>query len=294
MVAAAGMAEEKYIDQLARYIRVNSQRLASSSSSNPANSSWTSTLMMSSNPLKPLTLTLSLYHLYYVLLKVQEAGFADVGDLDVQLRVDQNRRRPALDGFQNLPDRSDARSVRTGWTLASSLGSGWWGSSFQTMSDPQAVLERNLKIIYTAFTLLPALCIVLQDPKGKHTEIEGFSFAEYPGDRMLPLKAFKNLQRLELQGIDARVILFSQEWSSIRAIQVRDTGLEQMSDLLACPDAESRKWSINLRVLDLEDNDITSVDTAELEGLERLISLSLRRNLLISVPSGEDTPIAYG
>lgn len=290
--ASHTVAESEYIAQLAAYIRTNSQRLSATAASSGQPSSWSATLLGSSNPLKPLTLTLTLYHLYYILLKIQEAGFADVGDLDVQLNVAHNRRPSAM--YNLAEDRSDVRSVQTGWSLlstgASSIGSGWWATGSSTSSSSPAVqLDKNLRLIYTAFTLLPSLRIVMRDEagkgKGKQREVVGFPFADYPGDRMLPLKAFKSLQRLELEGIDARVLLFSQEWAALQVLQIRDSGLEEMTDVSLTPDGSRRNWPARLRLLDLEGNDITSIELSDLQGLERLPSLSLRKNLLNSVPA---------
>jgi hypothetical protein len=122
--------------------------------------------------------------------------------------------------------------------------------------------------------------------KGKSREIDGFPKSDYPGDRMVPLKAFKGLQRLEVQDIDFRVLLLSEEWSNLRVLQVRNAGVEDMSDLLLGSDGDRRKWPPLLRVLDLEQNDITNLDAEDVEDLERLHSFSLRRNLLVSVPTG--------
>ena len=293
------VAENDYIAHLAAYIRHNSQRLSATAaassrgSRHDGQSSWTTTLLGTSNPLKPLTLTLSIYHLYYVLLKIQEAGFADVGDLDVQLNVGHNRRPSTAYDFAD--DKADARSVRTGWSLlsvgASSIGSGWWGASGSSSnSNPTTELEKNLRLIYTAFTLLPSLRVVMREQatkgKGKQREIEGFPFGVYPGDRMLPLKAFKSLQRLEVEGVDARCLLFTQEWTNLQVLQVRDSGLEDITDVLLEPGGNKRDWGPRIRMLDLEGNDLTNLDVSDLEGLERLHSLSLRKNLLNTVPTG--------
>ena len=306
--SSSTVSEEHYIATLASYIRFNSERLsATSRDARTRDASWASTLMLTSNPLKPLTLTLSLYHLYYCLLKIQEAGFADVGDLDVPFSsvasAQGSRRPPAVHGGGATGpglDQSDARSVRTGWSSvlsvgASSFGSGWWGGS-ATSSTPNGKhdITKDLRLIYTAFNLLPSLRIVMKDTsssspsKGKHREVEGFPFSEYPGDRMVPMHAFKSLQRLETQGIDARILLFGREWDNVRVIQVRDAGLDSIGDLLLTPEGSGnlRQWSSSLQVLDVENNDIMTVDAEDLVGLERLHSLSLRKNLLNAVPSG--------
>lgn len=293
---------EDYIASLARYIRSHSEQLSSASSPlkgaghQDARASWASMLYLSNQAPKPVTLTLDLYHLYYVLLKIQEAGFADVGDLDEPLRFDHHRR-PALPAasLARQSDNSDTLSIKTSFSTISkglsSIGSGWWGaSSSNTPSDAATALERDLKLIYTAFTLLPSLKLVRQDAKGKGKAIEGFDFPDLPGDRMLPLKAFKSLERLELEGLDARVLLFSGEWQNIVNLRVSDCGIEAISELLsACrrKKDEDLEWGVRLRILDLECNDITTIDSEEIAGLERVLSLSLRRNLLVSVPTGK-------
>lgn len=312
--ATSTQGGDEYICQLAQYIRLNSRRLSTTgtrqqttttttttNNGSPASSpsSWmASTFLLggsgtktgSSHP-KPLTLTISCYHLYYVLLRIQEAGFADIGDIDVKLEVDRHRRPAA--GSNAFPgDSSDARSIKTGWTFlstgATSLGSGWWGASSSSSSTSSRSPEKNLKFIYTAFTLLPSLKLVLRDnaTKGKHKEVEGFPFVDYPGDRMVPMRAFKSLQRLEVQGVDARSLLFTQEWQGLQTLQIRDAGLENLTEILAQPQDKMLQWPSGLRVLDVENNDITGVDATDLAGLEMLRSLSLRKNLLITVPSG--------
>lgn len=253
-------------------------------------------IYLSSQAPKPVTLTLDLYHLYYVLLKVQEAGFADVGDLDEPLRV-EDHRRPALPAasLARDPDKSDTLSIKTSFSTISkglsSIGSGWWGASTSaTAADSATVLARNLKLIYTAFTLLPSLRLVGQHAKGKGKAIEGFDFPDLPGDRMLPLKSFKSLERLELEGIDARVILLSHEWDNLVHLRINNCGLESIAEILsACRKQKDNdlNWSAQLRIVNLDCNDITSIDSEETKGLDRVLSLSLRHNLLLSVPTGK-------
>lgn len=294
---------ENYIASLARYIRSHSEQLSSASASlkgaaahNDGRATWASMLYLSTQAPQPLTLTLDLYHLYYVLLKIQEAGFADVGDMDEPLRVDHHRR-PALPAasLTRNDDNSDTLSIKTSFSTISkglsSIGSGWWGASTSTSAvDSATALEKDLKLIYTAFTLLPSLKLIRQDPKGKSKAIDGFDFPDLPGDRMLPLKAFKSLERLELAGVDARAILFSDEWQNIVNLRVNDCGSESIGEILACckqKKSEGLTWPARLRLLDFEHNDITAIDAEETAGLARVLSLSLKKNLLLSVPAGE-------
>jgi hypothetical protein len=295
------MSGERYIAELAHFIRNHSAQLSASSAALKGKhdghaAGWASMLYLSGQAPTPLTLTIDLYHLYYVLLKIQEAGFADVGDMDEPLRFDQHRR-PALPAARLSAhnDRSDTISVKTGFSTLSkgisSIGSSWWGasSSATANADPATALEKNLKLIYTAFTLLPSLKLVLQDTKGKSKAIEGFDFPDLPGDRMLPLKSFKSLERLELEGIDARVILFTGEWDNIVNLRVKDCGVESLDELLsACKKGKEPDlaWGSRLQILDFEHNDITSIDTEDTEDLNKILSLNLRKNLLVSVPSG--------
>lgn len=291
---------EDYIASLARYIRSHSEQLSSplrGAGHQDARASWASMLYLSNQAPKPVTLTLDLYHLYYVLLKIQEAGFADVGDMDEPLRFDHHRRPPlpAASLARQHSDTSDTLSIKTSLSSISkglsSIGSGWWGASSSTTAmDAATALERDLKLIYTAFTLLPSLRLVRQDPKGKGKAIEGFDFPDLPGDRMLPLKAFKSLERLELEGLDARVILFSDEWQNIVNLRIIDCGLESAAEVIsACKRRKDTDlaWGVRLRILDVEGNDITTIDSEDTIGLERVISLSFRRNLLLSIPAGE-------
>lgn len=294
---------EDYIASLARYIRSHSEQLSSSSSPlrggpdrHDGRTSWASMLYLSNQAHKPVTLTLDLYHLYYVLLKIQEAGFADVGDMDEPLRFDHHRR-PAVPAasLARFPDQSDTLSIKTSFSTISkglsSIGSGWWGASSSTAAtDSATALERDLKLIYTAFTLLPSLRLVRQDAKGKGKAIEGFDFPDLPGDRMLPLKAFKSLERLELEGLDARIILFSQEWENLVNLRVSDCGVESIRELLsACKGRKDSdlEWGSRLRVLDFQHNDITGIEQEDVVGLERVMSLNLCHNLLLSVPTGQ-------
>lgn len=306
------MDGDTYIAELAAYIRSNAARLAAtgavaSSRAQQNGNSWTGSIFGNGSSAKPLMLTTSLYHLYYVLLRVQEAGFADIGDLDVPFSG--VNRRPASAAIHkavakgHLRLTSDASSVRTGWasvfssSATSTSGSSWWGLTGSSAApSPATSLDANLRFIYTAFTILPSLRVVMRDTsvtsagKGKHREVDSFAFEEYPGDRRVPLRAFKSLQRLELSDVDARIFIFDQAWTSLRALQIRNCGLESPSDILVSDPASglsARQWSNNMRSLDLQSNDIPAVDVADLEGLDRLSSLNLRRNLLIEVPTGE-------
>lgn len=298
---------DAYIAQLARYIRANGAQLSASSTQGHRlasghqgnnNSSLTSLLGVSGSSFTPLTLTLDIYHLYYVLLRVQEAGFADVGDMD-ELVTFNTSRRPQLPAAslaqaQRLAN-NDALSIKTGISRiskgVSSIGSSWWGSTASTSAsavDPATIVEADLRYIYTAFTLIPSLKLVLQDLKGKAKAIEGFDFPDLPGDRMLPLRAFKSLEKLELEGIDARILLFTGEWEGIKHLKVRDCGLEELRELLSCRKRteDSLKWSPRLQSIDCEHNDLTQLDIEDLVGLERIVVLNLKRNLLLAVPTG--------
>lgn len=179
-----------YVQRLATYIRKNEEALA--------NGLLCFLKSRSSSKVRPLRMTFTIHHLYYISERIENSTLGvDVGPLNIKL--DSPNHEPTFISFMANNARtqrqfeSDARSITSMNSVKSIVSSAsvYW-RSFSFSKDPK-IIHRDIKYLYSSFTKIP--CLILS-PKTKIYSISGYE--EYPCDTLVPLKMFKNLQVLEL------------------------------------------------------------------------------------------------
>lgn len=254
--AVSGTVDGKeYIHALATYVRQHETKLADFVRRKPTTTapSWTTILTLGivagDVPVErkpPLVLRFDPHHLYFLLLKFDEAGIPGIGSLDV--RIDGGPSRPMSVNYGSggapftaggrmlgMPD-SDSMSFRSGFS-SFSMGSGWWGTS------PSALDETlDVKYLYSSCTKLPALHL---SPFTFSTLIPSRSSSSTlskpvhdfedcpPPETAVPLYAFKNLQSLVLEDLDPRAFLGWDALSMhLRSLEVHQSGIEDLGELI--------------------------------------------------------------
>ncbi|KAK7965051.1 hypothetical protein PG988_010055 [Apiospora saccharicola] len=170
-------------------------------------------LNFASHNLKPAKLALTPHHLFYLLSRFEELGI-NVGPMKVRLEnlhdtstsanyvsflsVDQRTHSRGSD-VVSIRSVSSVRSVMSGMSaLWSSFGIGASISAARNEKQ-KAAQAADLKYLYSAFTKIPCLRLA---PDWRARLIRGYE--EFPFDSAVPLYVFKNLQALEVSGIDFR------------------------------------------------------------------------------------------
>ena len=139
-------------------------------------------------------------------------------------------QRPKGRGSDNgsIHSVSSVRSVMSGMSsLWSSFGLGSAGSAAKTEKQ-KAMIEADLKYLYSAFTKIPCLRLA---PDRRARLIEGYE--EFPFDTAVPLLAFKNISALEISDIDIRQFFgWDRLAEQLRTLTVKRAGVEDPADLL--------------------------------------------------------------
>ncbi|KAK5631772.1 hypothetical protein RRF57_007486 [Xylaria bambusicola] len=92
----------------------------------------------------------------------------------------------------------------------------------------KAALQADLKYLYSAFTKIPCLRLA---PDWRAKLIRGYE--EFPFDSAVPLYVFKNLQALEISGIDFRQFFgWDRVAEQIRSLTLKNAGIEDPADIL--------------------------------------------------------------
>lgn len=232
---------DDYIRRIASYIRANERGLAepavvrrrrrpvstpTPSTTSGSMFSWvypTTTNTPTPTPTKPVILTLSTHHLYYLLIRMEAAGH-NVGTLDVQL--DSLARPLSYIDVLHISirgDTSDTLSLASFSSSLSAISSFSLGGASTWLGMGRAVqpsVESELAFVFSAFTKLPALRIT-----GPTNEIVRELKGEAPNMNALPLDAFRNLQSLDLCDVDPRALLGWDRLSDgLRVLRVRRGG----------------------------------------------------------------------
>lgn len=283
----AFVTESDYLSALARFIRTHEAALAAYYAPRPTHTahappSWTTVLTLgivptsadSSSPppprRDPLVLKFDPHHLYYLLLKFDELGIPNMGELDVE--VEGGTTRPMSVDYSSVPgagrggragslfsglpgagmlgfpsasasasNGDDTRSIRSGMS-SFSFGSGWWGLGGGGAQAPTKEQEAaNVRYIYSSCTKLPALKLspfhLVAAAAADRTPtlaraVEGFADCPPPAT-CVPLLAFKNLTALVLEDLDPRGFLGWDVLSiQLRSLEVRRGGIEDIGELV--------------------------------------------------------------
>ncbi|KAI0014075.1 hypothetical protein F4779DRAFT_636815 [Xylariaceae sp. FL0662B] len=195
-----------------------------------------------SNSMKSTRLSLTPHHLFYLLSRFEELGI-DVGPMKVRLESLHDTSTSAnyvsfLSSSQRTKSRgSDVVSIRSVSSIRSVVSgmSALWssfgiGSSITAARNERqkAANQADLKYLYSAFTKIPCLRFA---PDWRSKLISGYE--EFPFDSAVPLYVFKNLQALEINGIDFRQFFgWDRVADQIRSLTIKRANIEDPADIL--------------------------------------------------------------
>lgn len=195
-------------------------------------------LGFASHNVKPVKLTLTSHHLFYLLSRFEEIGIT-VGPLNVRTENLHSEASPAnyvsfLGQSQRLHGRSDRESIRSVSSVRSvmsSVAALWSGfgssNSVAKTEKAQAQLALDLKYLFSSFTKVPCLRLA---PDRKARLIRGFE--EFPFDTAVPLLVFKNLSALEICDIDFRQFFgWDKLAEQLRSLTLKRAHIDDLKDL---------------------------------------------------------------
>ncbi|KAK6194267.1 hypothetical protein LQW54_011617 [Pestalotiopsis sp. IQ-011] len=193
-----------------------------------------------SHNMKPAKLALTPHHLFYLLSRFEEMGI-NVGPMKVRLEnlhdasssanyvsfLDPSQRTRSAD-VVSIRSVSSVRSVMSGMSaLWQSFGIGS-GISAAREEKQKAALASDLRYLYSAFTKIPCLRLA---PDWRARLIRGYE--EFPFDSAVPLYVFKNLQALEISGIDFRQFFgWDRLADQIRSLTLKRASIDDPADIL--------------------------------------------------------------
>ena len=276
------VAEGDYLAALSRFIKTHEAALAAyyaprTKHKTHAPPSWATVLSLGIVPTadspspppppprrQPLVLKFDPHHLYYLLLKFDELGIPNTGELDVP--VEGGTTRPMMVDYSSVPgggvapgggagsllggipgagmlgfptssNGDDARSIRSGIS-SFSFGSGWWGLGSGAQPPTKDEEAANVRYIYSSCTKLPALklspfhLVAADGTPALACAVEGFADCPPPAT-CVPLLAFKNLTALSLEDLDPRGFVGWDVLSvQLRSLEVRRGGIEDVGELI--------------------------------------------------------------
>ncbi|QPG74201.1 hypothetical protein FOA43_001525 [Brettanomyces nanus] len=258
---------DAYAHNLAAFIRAHERQLANAllaykkssrttsnkrkqnlTRGNNSSASVTATAPTALQITKPVRLSMSLHHLYFLLGKFQDLGI-DVGPMTIRLdNIDAETSGnyvSFLSEFQRKKlissDTQSIHSMSSVKSVMSSVSALW--NSLGNSSGKYNNISSDLEYLYSAFTKLPCLRLA-NDPKAKM--IEGHE--EYPFETATPINIFRNLVVLEICEIDPKEVYgwdFLSE--NIRYLVVKKAGITNPQDILidlVNEDAEKRSGSV--------------------------------------------------
>ncbi|GAA5848338.1 hypothetical protein JCM9279_001015 [Rhodotorula babjevae] len=276
------VAERDYLAALSRFIKTHETALAAyyaprTEQKAHAPPSWTTVLTLGIVPTadspspppppprrQPLVLKFDPHHLYYLLLKFDELGIPNTGELDVP--VEGGTTRPMIVDYSSVPggggapgggagsllggipgagmlgfpsssNGDDTRSIRSGIS-SFSFGSGWWGLGSGAQPPTKDEEAANVRYIYSSCTKLPALklspfhLVAVDGTPAVACAVEGFADCPPPAT-CVPLLAFKNLTALSLEDLDPRGFVGWDVLSvQLRSLEIRRGGIEDVGELI--------------------------------------------------------------
>ncbi|KAJ8122651.1 hypothetical protein ONZ43_g1205 [Nemania bipapillata] len=152
-------------------------------------------LSFASHSPKSTRLALTPHHLFYLLSRFEDLGI-NVGPMKVRLEnLHDSTTSANYVSFLSPSQRTKSRgsdAVSISFSIGSSIAAA-------RNEKQKAAIQADLKYLYSAFTKIPCLRLA-HDWRAKW--IRGYE--EFPFDSAVPLYVFKNLQALEISGIDFR------------------------------------------------------------------------------------------
>ncbi|KAF2154928.1 hypothetical protein K461DRAFT_291830 [Myriangium duriaei CBS 260.36] len=208
-------------------------------------------LSFGSQNVKPVKLTLTPHHLFYLLSRFEELSIS-VGPMNVRLENINTHVLPGnyvsfLGAAPKSRGRSDADSIHSVSSVRSALStmSSMWSKLGLQKEDSKlekqkAVEKDDLKYLYSAFTKIPCLRLA---PDHRSKLISGYE--EFPFDTAVPLLAFKNLSALEICDLDFRQMYGWDRLSEqLRSLTIKRGCVDDVTDLLihiVLDDADKRR-----------------------------------------------------
>lgn len=197
-------------------------------------------LTFGSQNVKPVKLTLTPHHLFYLLSRFEELGIS-VGPMNVRLEHINTDVLPGnyvsfLGSAPKSRGRSDADSIHSVSSVRSALStmsSMWTKLGLTSKEDSKiekqkAVEKDDLKYLYSAFTKIPCLRLA---PDHRSKYIAGYE--EFPFDTAVPLFAFKNLSALEICDLDFRQMYgWDRLAEQLRSLTIKRGSVDDVTDLL--------------------------------------------------------------
>ncbi|KAI9675113.1 MAG: hypothetical protein M1817_001521 [Caeruleum heppii] len=199
-------------------------------------------LNFTSQNIKPVKLSLTPHHLFYLLSRFEELDIP-VGPMNVRLENLHADTSPAnyvsfLSQSQRSKgrgsDRDSIHSVSSVRSVMSGMSSLWSSfgltstSSAAKSEKAKAALQADMKYLYSAFTKIPCLRLA---PDRKSRLIAGYE--EFPFDTAVPLIAFKNVSALEVSDVDFRQIFgWDRLADQLRSLTLKRANLDDPTDLL--------------------------------------------------------------
>ncbi|KAJ1335306.1 nischarin [Microdochium nivale] len=191
---------------------------------------------------KSAQLQLTPHHLFYLLSRFEELG-VNVGPMKVRLESLHDTSTASnyvsfLNPSQRTKSRgSDAGSIRSISSIRSVVsGMSAIFSAFglgSTISaarneKQKAAVQADLTQLYSAFTKLPCLKLA---PDWQAKLVRGYE--EFPFDSAVPLYVFKNLQYLEISGIDYRQFFgWDRLAEQLKSLTLNRASIEDPADIL--------------------------------------------------------------
>ncbi|KAI2630981.1 hypothetical protein GGR54DRAFT_628023 [Hypoxylon sp. NC1633] len=215
----------------------------SASASSPLTSALSlGSLSLASNNVRSARLSLTPHHLFYLLSRFEEIG-VPIGPMKVRLENLHDTSAKAnyvsfLSSSQRTKSRgSDVVSIRSVSSIRSVVSgmSALWNSigigssiSAARVERQKAAIQADLKYLYSAFTKIPSLRLA---PDWRTKLIKGYE--EFPFDSAVPLYVFKNLQILEINGLDFRQFFgWDRVADQIRSLTLKRANIEDPADIL--------------------------------------------------------------
>ena len=195
-----------------------------------------------SSGVKSAKLALTPHHLFYLLSRFEELGI-EVGPMKVRLEnlhdtsgtsnyvsflSTSQRTKSRSSDVGSIRSVSSVRSVMSSMSaLWSSIGIGSSISAARTERQ-KAALQADMKYLYSAFTKIPSLRLA---PDWRAKLIRGYE--EFPFDSAVPLYIFKNLQSLEISGIDYRQFFgWDRLADQLRSLTLKRASIDDPAEIL--------------------------------------------------------------